>query len=91
MKKFVHGRSVVLIDHVLAIPIPRYCAKLPSDAFTHLTPYCALVAVEDPSSPQYYATLRLPINSPVKEEVKVGTYKIYINLDQQNINTYKNL
>ncbi|XP_064603433.1 endoribonuclease Dicer-like isoform X2 [Liolophura sinensis] len=50
--------------------INRYCAKLPSDAFTHLTPYCALVALGDSSSPQYYATLRLPINSPVKEEVK---------------------
>lgn len=49
----------------------RYCAKLPSDAFTHLTPQCRVCP--SPSDPdQFVAYLRLPVNSPIKEEVKVG-------------------
>ena len=49
----------------------RYCAKLPSDAFTHLTPKCTVVeTVED--RPLYKASLQLPINSPIKEIIKVA-------------------
>jgi endoribonuclease Dicer len=52
----------------------RYCAKLPSDAFTHLTPMCRVCsASEDP--PQFVAYLRLPVNSPIKEELKVKKYE----------------
>ncbi|CAL1533205.1 unnamed protein product, partial [Lymnaea stagnalis] len=49
--------------------INRYCAKLPSDAFTHLTPQCRIEKL-DGYAPSYIANLRLPINSPVKEELK---------------------
>ena len=54
----------------------RYCAKLPSDAFTHLTPKCTVLKVAD-DPPQYTASLQLPINSPIKEIIKVNfkTYK----------------
>ncbi|XP_059142137.1 endoribonuclease Dicer-like isoform X2 [Physella acuta] len=49
--------------------INRYCAKLPSDAFTHLTPQCRVEKLPlDP--PRYVAYLRLPINSPIKQELK---------------------
>ena len=41
----------------------RYCAKLPSDTFTRLTPSWT---VEPASCGGYYSALFLPINSPVK-------------------------
>ncbi|KAK6999788.1 endoribonuclease Dicer [Biomphalaria glabrata] len=49
--------------------INRYCAKLPSDAFTHLTPHCRIESVAG-EPPLYIAYLRLPINSPIKEELQ---------------------
>ncbi|XP_012942349.1 endoribonuclease Dicer [Aplysia californica] len=49
--------------------INRYCAKLPSDAFTHLTPQCR-VEKQAGDTPVFVAFLRLPINSLVKEELK---------------------
>ena len=49
----------------------RYCAKLPSDAFTYLTPKCAVEQTDFNNHLYYVASLKLPINSPVKKEVKV--------------------
>ena len=49
----------------------RYCAKLPSDAFTHLTPTYRVQAVETGERTMYVAHVRLPINSPVKMEIQV--------------------
>ncbi|GFO41768.1 endoribonuclease dicer [Plakobranchus ocellatus] len=46
--------------------VNRYCARLPSDAFTHLTPHCRLERRDG----QYVAFLRLPINSPLKQELQ---------------------
>ena len=51
----------------------RYCAKLPSDAFTHLTPKCSINRTKENGRLMYTATLRLPINSPMKEEIQVGS------------------
>ncbi|KAL5008233.1 hypothetical protein ScPMuIL_013814 [Solemya velum] len=48
--------------------VNRYCAKLPSDAFTHLTPKCVVDTVNSKQS-QFIATVQLPINSPIREEV----------------------
>lgn len=49
--------------------VNRYCAKLPSDAFTHLTPKCVLSNSQVNGSTMYQAKLRLPINSPIKLQV----------------------
>ncbi|XP_071160069.1 endoribonuclease Dicer-like [Mytilus edulis] len=49
--------------------INRYCAKLPSDAFTHLTPKCHLTSVKVNGASMYQAKLRLPINSPIKIQI----------------------
>ncbi|KAF2884859.1 hypothetical protein ILUMI_21336 [Ignelater luminosus] len=45
--------------------VNRYCAKLPSDTFTRLTPLWDITKVAD----NYICTLRLPINSPVKQKI----------------------
>ncbi|XP_043480045.1 endoribonuclease Dcr-1 [Leptopilina heterotoma] len=46
--------------------VNRYCAKLPSDTFTRLTPEWNMEMVEIHEKPMYICSLRLPINSPVK-------------------------
>ncbi|KAJ1531645.1 hypothetical protein ONE63_000316 [Megalurothrips usitatus] len=51
--------------------VNRYCAKLPSDTFTKLTPlYCLSQSAAEDGTPLYSCTLRLPINSPVKQNIK---------------------
>ncbi|KAK3597389.1 hypothetical protein CHS0354_040114 [Potamilus streckersoni] len=50
--------------------VNKYCAKLPSDTFTHLTPACVIQTISKGNSMAYCAKLRLPINSPIKQEVK---------------------
>ncbi|KAM9355599.1 endoribonuclease Dicer isoform 2-T2 [Pholidichthys leucotaenia] len=47
--------------------INRYCARLPSDPFTHLAPKCKTVEME---VGRFQATLFLPINSPLRAPVK---------------------
>ncbi|KAK6181301.1 hypothetical protein SNE40_009184 [Patella caerulea] len=49
--------------------VNRYCAKLPSDAFTHLTPQCNVMTRDTAEGVLYVGHLRLPINSPIKEEI----------------------
>ncbi|XP_028846066.1 endoribonuclease Dicer [Denticeps clupeoides] len=46
--------------------INRYCARLPSDPFTHLAPKCKTVELRDG---RYQSTLYLPINSPLRVPV----------------------
>ncbi|KAM3870760.1 endoribonuclease Dicer isoform 2-T2 [Diretmus argenteus] len=50
--------------------INRYCARLPSDPFTHLAPKCKSVETSDG---RYQSTLYLPINSPLRVPVKGPT------------------
>ncbi|KAM9842494.1 endoribonuclease Dicer isoform 2-T2 [Aulostomus maculatus] len=47
--------------------INRYCARLPSDPFTHLAPKCKTVETQDG---RFQSTLYLPINSPLRVPVK---------------------
>ncbi|XP_051941606.1 endoribonuclease Dicer isoform X1 [Hippocampus zosterae] len=47
--------------------INRYCARLPSDPFTHLAPKCKTVEMQDG---KFQSTLALPINSPLRVPVK---------------------
>lgn len=46
----------------------RYCARLPSDPFTHLAPKCKSAETQDG---RFQSTLYLPINSPLRVPVKV--------------------
>jgi endoribonuclease Dicer len=50
----------------LNLQIFRYCAKLPSDTFTKLTPEWKINTIEVENSKMYICSLRLPINSPLK-------------------------
>nr|XP_006824151.1 PREDICTED: LOW QUALITY PROTEIN: endoribonuclease Dicer-like [Saccoglossus kowalevskii] len=50
--------------------INRYCAKLPSDAFTHLTPKCKTVQLPNTDPHMYQSILYLPINSPLRQPVQ---------------------
>uniref|UniRef100_A0A4W3IUD4 ribonuclease III n=1 Tax=Callorhinchus milii TaxID=7868 RepID=A0A4W3IUD4_CALMI len=43
--------------------VNRYCARLPSDPFTHLAPKCK---TQELSSGTFQSTLYLPINSPLR-------------------------
>ncbi|XP_067335535.1 endoribonuclease Dicer [Channa argus] len=47
--------------------INRYCARLPSDPFTHLAPKCKTVETKDG---RFQSMLYLPINSPLRVPVK---------------------
>lgn len=47
----------------------RYCARLPSDPFTHLAPKCKTRELLDNT---FYATLYLPINSPLRASILVS-------------------
>lgn len=47
--------------------INRYCARLPSDPFTHLAPKCKTAETGDG---RFQSTLYLPINSPLRVPVK---------------------
>lgn len=51
--------------------VNRYCAKLPSDTFTRLTALWKVTKNQN----EYICTLRLPINSPVKQKI-IGTSTI---------------
>uniref|UniRef100_A0A6J0V589 ribonuclease III n=2 Tax=Pogona vitticeps TaxID=103695 RepID=A0A6J0V589_9SAUR len=46
--------------------INRYCARLPSDPFTHLAPKCKTRELPDNT---FYSTLYLPINSPLRSSI----------------------
>uniref|UniRef100_A0A1B6DKN5 ribonuclease III n=1 Tax=Clastoptera arizonana TaxID=38151 RepID=A0A1B6DKN5_9HEMI len=49
--------------------VNRYCAKLPSDTFTRLTPLWWIDTVLFNGSVHYVCTIKLPINSPVKKDI----------------------
>uniref|UniRef100_A0AAR2JDF8 ribonuclease III n=1 Tax=Pygocentrus nattereri TaxID=42514 RepID=A0AAR2JDF8_PYGNA len=46
--------------------VNRYCARLPSDPFTHLAPKCKTIELK---TAVYQSTLFLPINSPLREPI----------------------
>lgn len=58
------GAPYVNLQCAIAL-VNRYCAKLPSDTFTRLTPIWNATTVSD----KYVCSIRLPINSPVKQTV----------------------
>lgn len=61
--------SVNLATAVLLIN--KYCAKLPSDTFTKLTPLWRCARTIRNGHDYFQYTVRLPINSPVKQDILV--------------------
>nr|CAD7589801.1 unnamed protein product [Timema genevievae] len=49
-----------------------YCAKLPSDTFTRLTPLWSVRSMVHEDRTLYSCSLQLPINSPVKQDITGG-------------------
>ncbi|XP_059612256.1 endoribonuclease Dcr-1 [Phlebotomus argentipes] len=49
--------------------VNKYCAKLPSDTFTKLTPIWRYEKAQWRARPLYKCSLRLPINSPLKCDI----------------------
>ncbi|XP_058811956.1 endoribonuclease Dcr-1 [Topomyia yanbarensis] len=49
--------------------INKYCAKLPSDTFTKLTPLWRSAKTTRKGHELYQYTIRMPINSPLKEDI----------------------
>ncbi|KAJ9599475.1 hypothetical protein L9F63_010045, partial [Diploptera punctata] len=49
--------------------VNRYCAKLPSDTFTRLTPMWNVKLLPNNEETLFVCTVRLPINSPVKQDI----------------------
>lgn len=58
--------------------VNKYCAKLPSDTFTKLTPLWRCCKTFRGNQPYYQYTVRLPINSPVKQDIYVSIHRIFI-------------
>jgi len=50
----------------------RYCAKLPSDTFTKLSPIWKTQSVVYENQPMFVCSIRLPINSPIKHDIHVS-------------------
>lgn len=54
--------------------VNKYCAKLPSDTFTKLTPLWRCIKTYRGNKQYYQYTVRLPINSPVKQDIYVSIH-----------------
>ncbi|VDM95207.1 unnamed protein product [Thelazia callipaeda] len=63
------GAQVTLYSAISLVN--RYCAKLPSDVFTRLVPRNTIIPEIVNGHLMYSAELVLPINSPVKETIKL--------------------
>ncbi|KAL5233188.1 hypothetical protein ACI65C_000598 [Semiaphis heraclei] len=58
------------VDMATAIGlVNRYCAKLPSDTFTKLSPIWKIQSVVYENQPMFVCSIRLPINSPIKHDI----------------------
>lgn len=68
------GPSVSLSSAVALIN--KYCAKLPSDTFTKLTPLWRCARTQRNGVDLFQYTIRLPINSPLKQDIFVISYKM---------------
>lgn len=67
---FVNLASAVVL-------VNKYCAKLPSDTFTKLTPLWRCCKTYRGRKVYYQYTVRFPINSPVKQDIYVSTMSVY--------------
>lgn len=65
-----HIHNVSLANAIVLVN--KYCSKLPSDTFTKLTPLWRCMTTERDGKTFYQYTVRLPINSPVKQDIYVS-------------------
>ena len=70
--------SVTLANAVQMIN--KYCAKLPSDTFTKLTPLWRCAKTIRNGCDLYQYTIRLPINSPLKHDIQVSYFYYFVVL-----------
>lgn len=70
---FVNLASAVVL-------VNKYCAKLPSDTFTKLTPLWRCCKTYRENKAYYQYTVRLPINSPVKQDIYVCKIDIFLEI-----------
>lgn len=70
INNLIDGPSVNLGTAIALVN--KYCAKLPSDTFTKLTPLWRCSKTIRNSAELFQCTLRLPINSPVKHDIVVS-------------------
>ncbi|XP_048515053.1 endoribonuclease Dcr-1 isoform X2 [Athalia rosae] len=61
----IDGAPSVSFNSAISL-VNRYCAKLPSDTFTRLTPEWTIEPITVDNQPMFVCSIRLPINSPVK-------------------------
>lgn len=59
--------------------INKYCARLPSDTFTKLTPLWRQTKVIRNGMELFQCSLRLPINSPLRHDIIVSGNIIYFS------------
>ncbi|XP_046424425.1 endoribonuclease Dcr-1 isoform X2 [Neodiprion fabricii] len=64
----IEGSPSVTFNSAISL-VNRYCAKLPSDTFTRLTPEWIIEPTIIDNKTMYVCSIRLPINSPVKYTV----------------------
>lgn len=62
------GAAAVSLGTAVAL-VNKYCAKLPSDTFTKLTPLWRCARTSRNGHTMFQYTLRLPINSPIKQDI----------------------
>lgn len=65
-----NGASVSVTTSVALVN--KYCAKLPSDTFTRLTPLWTVTHLVEENT--FKCTIRLPINSPLKQMICVTIF-----------------
>lgn len=70
INNLIDGPSVNLGTAIALVN--KYCAKLPSDTFTKLTPLWRCSKTIRNNKELFQCTLRLPINSPVKHDIVVS-------------------
>lgn len=80
----IYQNIAVNIWKGLSALVFRYCARLPSDPFTHLAPKCKTVEMGDGC---FQSTLYLPINSPLRVPVKVRKAVIIFKIASVHILT----
>ena len=67
LARVLTGASVDLSNSIVLVN--KYCAKLPSDTFTKLTPLWRCAYTVRNGIKMYQYTIRLPINSPLKYDI----------------------
>lgn len=73
IKPYIPGTTGAFVSVATAVAlVNKYCAKLPSDTFTRLTPLWMMDSKHVDGTIMYECSIRLPINSPLKQTITVS-------------------